>query len=259
MGGYLYNQVGILKSITYTIPQESPWEIGLSDGLKSDSNVKELPHIITVTGFEFTPIQDFVPRVSDPRGQYDTRFISLANGVGVDKTNYKKSKVKPNLEPPTKDRYINKFKSEPNTITFGRGEALKTKDDDDGFLDKAYDLVTDVGENVVGAVSYGAKAVGDGAVYVGEQTVAGVKYVGGKAYDAGEFFVDETVELVKDTKTAWIKSDLNQDLYAAKVKATNAIRKKKNEFVKDARITAGQIKNKVSNLVSNIRFKNPFK
>lgn len=90
VGGYLYNQVGILKGITYTIPQESPWEIGLDDKLGNDNTVKELPHIIKVSGFQFTPIQDFVPQVADPEAQFNTRFISLANGSTAKNTNYEK-------------------------------------------------------------------------------------------------------------------------------------------------------------------------
>ena len=73
VGGYLYNQLGIIKSITYTIPQESPWEIGVNiaaDGI-FDSQVKELPHMIKVTGFEFVPIQYDVAR----KGA--TKFIQL--------------------------------------------------------------------------------------------------------------------------------------------------------------------------------------
>ena len=88
VGGYLYNQVGILKGITYTIPQESPWEIGLDDKWASDETVKELPHIIKVSGFSFTPIQDFIPQVGNYQDQNDTRFISLANGSGRSNNNY---------------------------------------------------------------------------------------------------------------------------------------------------------------------------
>jgi hypothetical protein len=29
IGGYLYEQVGIMTSITYDVPQESPWEIAI--------------------------------------------------------------------------------------------------------------------------------------------------------------------------------------------------------------------------------------
>ena len=73
VGGYVYNQLGIIKSITYTIPQESPWEIGVNIDAngKFDSEVKELPHMIKVTGFEFVPIQYDVAR----KGK--TKFIQL--------------------------------------------------------------------------------------------------------------------------------------------------------------------------------------
>ena len=73
VGGYLYNQLGIIKSITYTIPQESPWEIGINTPANGDfdSEVKELPHMIKVTGFEFVPIQYDVAR----KGA--TKFIQL--------------------------------------------------------------------------------------------------------------------------------------------------------------------------------------
>jgi hypothetical protein len=61
MGGYLYEQPGYLTSLTYTIPQESPWEIAITDddSDKSDESVKELPQIITVS-LAFTPIHNFL-------------------------------------------------------------------------------------------------------------------------------------------------------------------------------------------------------
>jgi hypothetical protein len=77
MGGYLYEQPGFISALTYDIPQDTTWEIGINDtagepssnataGLNnlqrlSDSSVKELPHRITVSSFQFTPIHDFVP------------------------------------------------------------------------------------------------------------------------------------------------------------------------------------------------------
>lgn len=64
VGGYLFEQPGIINGITYTVPTESPWEIGINDSktaFDSDHTVKELPHIIKVTGFSFTPIHGFVP------------------------------------------------------------------------------------------------------------------------------------------------------------------------------------------------------
>jgi len=77
VGGYLHEQVGFISSLTYDIPNDTTWEIGINDtagdppsnvttGLKnlkklSDSSVKELPHRITVSSFQFTPIHDFRP------------------------------------------------------------------------------------------------------------------------------------------------------------------------------------------------------
>ena len=71
LGGWCYEQVGIMRGITLDVPTESPWEVGLNDSGQggtegdsaSDSSVKELPMIIKVTGFTFTPIHDFVPKV----------------------------------------------------------------------------------------------------------------------------------------------------------------------------------------------------
>tara|TARA_R110000796_G_scaffold104108_1_gene213842 strand:+ start:20 stop:2110 length:2091 start_codon:yes stop_codon:yes gene_type:complete len=72
VGGYLYNQVGIMKGINYGVPAESPWEIGINDSSikgagfddnRSDPSVKEMPFIIDVSGFEFIPIHNFVPNI----------------------------------------------------------------------------------------------------------------------------------------------------------------------------------------------------
>lgn len=94
VGGYLYSQPGFITSLTYDIPAESPWEIGINDKGGSDNTVKELPHIIKVSGFNFTPIHNFVPRKQiNTYGAYDNsvstfgpeRFISLAAGTSKNK------------------------------------------------------------------------------------------------------------------------------------------------------------------------------
>jgi hypothetical protein len=99
VGGYLYNQVGIMKGIQYGVPTESPWEIGINaTDAKLDNSVKELPFIIKVSGFNFTPIHNFVPNVqknifasnnvsgSGVEGDLDIfglqRYISLSNSGG---------------------------------------------------------------------------------------------------------------------------------------------------------------------------------
>jgi hypothetical protein len=96
IGGYLFDQVGIIKSITYDIPEETPWEIGINNQpeVGYDTSVKELPHMIKVTNLSFIPIQHFLPRVADLReNQKTTRYIALATNTSDDDTNYTKYKT----------------------------------------------------------------------------------------------------------------------------------------------------------------------
>ena len=97
VGGYLYEQPGIITSLSYNIPEESPWEIAIptksgasnNNGILSDRSVKEMPHMIKVTGFNFIPIHEFVPRTQqnkfDSNGKLtsfgEERYIALYNGV----------------------------------------------------------------------------------------------------------------------------------------------------------------------------------
>jgi|TARA_R110002153_G_scaffold32438_1_gene98106 hypothetical protein len=65
-GGYCFEQPGVITGLNLSYPKESPFEIdidsqtGKGDGGKK---TKELPMIMTVSGFEFKPIHNFVPRV----------------------------------------------------------------------------------------------------------------------------------------------------------------------------------------------------
>jgi hypothetical protein len=60
LGDYMFRQPGIIKNMTYTIGNDSPWEIAIDDP-ESGSVLYELPHVMTVT-MTFAPIHDFVPR-----------------------------------------------------------------------------------------------------------------------------------------------------------------------------------------------------
>ena len=118
VGGYLFNQVGIMTGINYTVPMESPWEISIPDtqlenevGFLSDGSVKELPFMIKVSGFNFIPIHSFVPNVqkntfansvetefgTHTEGNLSTygdeKYIALSNGVGGDSYTPKKGTV----------------------------------------------------------------------------------------------------------------------------------------------------------------------
>ena len=109
VGGYVYEQPGFITDLTYDIPQDSSWEIGLGSSFtgNEDPSVKELPHMIKVTGFSFTPIQKFIPRLQnntyafnnnttgnnkDDFGFVSTygpeRYIALANGTNTANNNY---------------------------------------------------------------------------------------------------------------------------------------------------------------------------
>ena len=54
VGGYLYEQPGFITSLQYSVPQETTWEIAIDIFGKSDSSVKELPHMIKCT-MAYTP------------------------------------------------------------------------------------------------------------------------------------------------------------------------------------------------------------
>jgi hypothetical protein len=97
IGGYFYEQPGIITGLNYEMNSENEsWEIGINDEGNSDPSVKELPHLIRVTGFNFIPIHTFVPRLQQNSGfttwdgdlLNDTltygkeRFIALTAGQG---------------------------------------------------------------------------------------------------------------------------------------------------------------------------------
>jgi hypothetical protein len=89
IGGYLFDQPGIINSINYSVPTESPWEIGINDQIDNsstgteygyDTTVKELPHIIRVTGFSFTPIHKFVPKLQ--KNTYEGTYTNVRKNKG---------------------------------------------------------------------------------------------------------------------------------------------------------------------------------
>ena len=93
MGGWCYELPGFIESLSLSVPQESPWEIGINTEGKSDDTVKEMPHICEVS-MKFTPIHTFRPEKQEldfggPRNEVEEykeqRYIQLTNGVN---TNY---------------------------------------------------------------------------------------------------------------------------------------------------------------------------
>jgi hypothetical protein len=78
LGDYINDQPGIITSLTYDIPEESPWEINREDTLR------QLPHMIKVS-INFTPIHKFRPSKQtwtndfDPNGKGKTESTLLYN------------------------------------------------------------------------------------------------------------------------------------------------------------------------------------
>jgi len=96
IGGYVYEQPGFITGLNYELTEASTWEIGITgEGFtapdnRGDSSVKELPHMIKVSGFSFTPIHTFIPQVqkkgTGTLGNGPQRYIALQDGYH---SNYK--------------------------------------------------------------------------------------------------------------------------------------------------------------------------
>lgn len=90
IGGYVYEQPGFITGLNYEITEATPWEIGITgEGFTApdnlgDNSVKELPHMIKVSGFSFTPIHRFIPQVqkkgTGTLGNGPQQYIALQNG-----------------------------------------------------------------------------------------------------------------------------------------------------------------------------------
>ncbi len=77
LGDYMFRQPGIIKNMTYTISNDSPWEIAI-DEPETGGNLYELPHVMTIQ-MTFAPIHDFVPRkfpLNKPTTQENNETVS---------------------------------------------------------------------------------------------------------------------------------------------------------------------------------------
>jgi hypothetical protein len=62
IGDYIFRQPGVIKSLTYTIDNKSPWEIAIDDPeAVGGSNLYELPQVMNVQ-MTFAVIHDFLPQ-----------------------------------------------------------------------------------------------------------------------------------------------------------------------------------------------------
>jgi hypothetical protein len=132
IGGWCFEQPGFITAMTLNVPQNSPWEIGLPLGdastatgqsIEGDASVKEMPMMVKVTGFTFTPIHNFVPKVQslsfEENGTLksfgDQRYIALENEGR--KNNYTNPTT---FDPTTEDAASSK---DPNSQGAGEAQA----------------------------------------------------------------------------------------------------------------------------------------
>jgi hypothetical protein len=87
VGNYLDSQLGILNSVSYTIPNDSPWEIAL-DEPEGGTNQLILPHILEVS-MNFTPIgaETKGKNLIEAKNNFTT-FLAQNNTGDVNKMQY---------------------------------------------------------------------------------------------------------------------------------------------------------------------------
>lgn len=63
MGNWCFELPGFIGGVSLGVPEESPWEIAIDDkgNRNPDEGIMQLPHIVKVSGFNFTPIHTFRP------------------------------------------------------------------------------------------------------------------------------------------------------------------------------------------------------
>lgn len=79
VGNWLRKQDGIINSLSYTIPQESPWEINLPIN-ENESESLELPHIVEVQ-MTFTPIGSLT-NGENKISERSTKTSHIAQNIG---------------------------------------------------------------------------------------------------------------------------------------------------------------------------------
>jgi hypothetical protein len=64
IGGYFFQQPGIITGFSYEMNEDNAtWEIGIDSVGEDDDTTSQLPHLIKVKGFNFTPIHTFTPEL----------------------------------------------------------------------------------------------------------------------------------------------------------------------------------------------------
>jgi hypothetical protein len=92
IGNWIDSQPGVLNSLSYKVPQDSPWEIALNEPTLGGSKEMVLPHIVEVN-LSFTPIGSQTQEINKtPNKASDTQHTSHIaqnyNGTSPGEPNY---------------------------------------------------------------------------------------------------------------------------------------------------------------------------
>ena len=101
LGDYLVEQPGIITSLTFDVPEEATWEIGIDDqgNQLTTEDIRKVPHMIKVSGINFIPLHKFRPEKqnfrNDKLGTDSTRLLNTGKQRYIDQsrpliTNYDK-------------------------------------------------------------------------------------------------------------------------------------------------------------------------
>jgi hypothetical protein len=82
IGNYFDAQLGILTSLSYTVPNDSPWEIALDE---PEGGVGQLilPHILEVS-LGFTPIGAETRQINKIESKDESTTFIAQNNTGID-------------------------------------------------------------------------------------------------------------------------------------------------------------------------------
>ena len=98
MGNWCFELPGFIGGVSLGVPEESPWEIAIDDSgnRNPDEGIMQLPHIVKVSGFNFTPIHTFRP--SKQSLTFDDKDGTIT--YGIEKyIAYRKTKVEEDPSP----------------------------------------------------------------------------------------------------------------------------------------------------------------
>jgi hypothetical protein len=79
VGGYIYNLPGYIEGFSVDIAEDATWDIAITPNGEKDNTISQLPHVVKVSGFNFTPLPNYLPEA----GNAESRFISIVAPDGT--------------------------------------------------------------------------------------------------------------------------------------------------------------------------------